>query len=31
MFKPPISTIPPQAYTQTIYVWNDEYKLYPNW
>ena len=31
MFRPPILTIPTQAYTQIIYVRNDEYKLYPNW
>ena len=31
MFRPQISTISTQAYTQIIYVQNDEYKLYPNW
>ena len=30
MFIPPITKLPKQAYIQTIDVWNDEYKQYPN-
>ena len=30
MFRPLNIKLPTQAYTQTIYVRNDEYKLNPN-
>ena len=30
MFRPSISKLPTQAYTQTINVSNDKYKQYPN-
>ena len=31
MFRPSITKIPIQAYTQTIDMQNDKYKQYPNW